>query len=94
MLLMVGVENPKDDNYAWGIEVPAFERIGLGCTSAADEEGDIKNQARDAILSMAKVALDKGIKLAELEDSFNDYSNDENYKHCSRWFALDVNLES
>ena len=94
MLFMVGIETPQDDSYAWGIEVPAFERIGLGCTSAADEEGDILNQARDAILSMAEVALEQGILLESLAEPYHDYSKDENYSHCSRWVALDVNLDA
>ncbi len=34
MLFMVGIEVPKSENEAWGIVVPAFERIDLGCVSA------------------------------------------------------------
>lgn|SRR5690606_2269543 len=92
MLFMVGIETPSDDSQAWGIEVPVFERVGLGCTSAADNEGDILNQARDAILTMAEVALAQGILLEELAEPYHDYSTDNQYHHCSRWIALDVNL--
>ena len=94
MLFMVGIETPENDSCAWGIEVPVFERIGLGCTSAADKEGDILNQATSAILTMAEVAMEQGILLDELAEPYHDYSNDENYSHCSRWIALDVDLSA
>ena len=94
MLFMVGIETPENDSCAWGIEVPVFERIGLGCTSAADKEGDILNQATSAILTMAEVAMEQGILLDELAEPYHDYSKDENYSHCSRWIALDIDLSA
>ena len=78
MLFMVGIEVPKSENEAWGIVVPAFERIDLGCVSAVDNESDILIEARDVILSMAEVALEQGFLLSDLAEPYKDYSQEKN----------------
>ncbi len=92
MLFMTGIEAPKNKNEAWGITVPVFERFGLGCVSAVDNEKDILTEARDAILSMAEIALEQGILLNDLAEPYHDYSQHQDYTHCTRWIALDVDL--
>ena len=52
------------------------------------------HQVRDSILTMAEVAMEHGILLDELAEPYHDYSKDENYRHCSRWIALDVDLSA
>lgn len=94
MLFMVGIEVPKSENEAWGIVVPAFERIDLGCVSAVDNESDILTEARDVILSMAEVALEQGFLLSDLAEPYKDYSQEKNYSYCHRWIAVDVDMSA
>ena len=58
---MIGIEMPKDKNTAWGIVVPAFDKVNLGCFSASDEEKDIFVNAEEAILMMAEEHLNDGV---------------------------------
>lgn len=92
MLFMVGIEEPKNKNEAWGIVVPVFERLGLGCVSAVDDEKDILVEAKDVILSMAEIALEQGVLLDDLAEPYRDYSQNEDFKHCTRWVALEVDM--
>lgn len=94
MLFMVGIEEPKNKNEAWGLVVPVFERFGLGCTSATDDEKDILTEARDVILSMTGIALEQGILLDDLAEPYRDYSQDKNFKHFARWVALDIDISA
>lgn len=94
MLFMVGVEVPKNENEAWGIVVPSFDRFNLGCVSAVDDESNILREARDVILSMAEVALEQGFLISDLAEPYKDYSQEENYSHCSRWLAIDVDMSA
>lgn len=92
MLFMVGIEVPKKPNEAWGIVVPVFEKFELSCVSAVDNEGDIVTEARDAILSMAEIALEQGVMLDELAEPYSDYSQEPEFKFCDRWLAIDMDL--
>lgn len=94
MLFMVGIEAPKNETEAWGITVPVFEKFGLGCVSAVDDEKDILTEARDVILSMAEVALEQGILLDDLAEPYHDYGQHEGFEHFTRWVALDVDLSA
>lgn len=94
MLFMVGIEVPKSENEAWGIVVPVFERILLGCVSAVDNESDILTEARDVILSMAEVALEEGFLLSDLAEPYRDYSQEKNYAYCDRWLAIEVDMSA
>jgi len=92
MLFMVGIETPKSTNEAWGLVVPVFEKFGFSCVSAVDNEDDIVMEARDAILSMAEVALEQGVVLNELAEPYVDYSKEKAFAHFDRWLAVDVDL--
>lgn len=94
MLFMVGIEEPKHENEAWGLVVPVFERFGLGCVSAVDEEKDILIEAKDVILSMTEVALEQGVLLDNLAEPYKDYSQNEDFSHCTRWIALEVDVSA
>lgn len=94
MLFMIGIEEPKNTDEAWGIVVPVFERFGLGCVSAVDNEQHILTEARDVILSMTEVALENGVLIEQLAEPYKDYSREEDYKDFGRWMALDVDLSS
>lgn len=94
MFFMIGIEVPSNENEAWGIVVPAFENIGLGCVSAVDNEADILHEARDVILSMAEVALEQGFLLDDLNEPYKDYSENESFSYCQRWLAVDVDLST
>ncbi|SGZ09088.1 type II toxin-antitoxin system HicB family antitoxin [Moritella viscosa] len=92
MLFMIGIENPKNENEAYGMIVPAFEQIGYGCISAADEKKDIFSQAKLAILDMAEEAYKDGHLLSALDVGYTEHSKD--YPDFDQWVALDVPVES
>jgi len=92
MLFMVGIENPKNENEAYGMVVPAFDKIGYGCISAADEEKDVFSQVKLAILDMAEEAYKDGHLLSALDVGYTDHSKE--YPEFDQWVALDVPVES
>ncbi|HIP76364.1 MAG TPA: hypothetical protein EYH12_04390 [Psychromonas hadalis] len=92
MLFIIGIETPKEDQYAYGMVVPAFDDIGYGCVAAADTESDIFNQAKLAILDMAEEAYKDGHLLSTLDVGYKDYSSE--YKEFDKWIALDVPIET
>lgn len=94
MLFMVGIEVHKNNEEAWGIIVPVFERFGLGCISAVDNEEDILTEASAVILSMLEIALEEGISLSDLTEPYTDYTQDKNLEAYNRWIGLDVDLSS
>lgn len=94
MLFTVGVEQPKNKNEAWGLIVPIFEHFNLGCASAVDHEKDILAEARDAILSMAEIALENEYSLEDLARSRHDYSKQDDYQYYDRWLTIDVDMSA
>ena len=92
MLFMIGIERPKTDDEAWGIAVPVFDRVNMGCTSAADDEHQILSQAKLAILDMAEEAINDGHLLSTLEEGFHDYS--DAYPEFDQWVAVEVPVET
>jgi len=92
MLFMVGIENPKNENEAYGMVVPAFDKIGYGCISAADEEKDVFSQVKLAILDMAKEVYKDGHLLSVLDAGYTDYSKE--YPEFDQWVALNIPVES
>ncbi|WP_258239884.1 type II toxin-antitoxin system HicB family antitoxin [Pseudidiomarina homiensis] len=91
MLFLVGIEPPKKESEAWGIVVPAFEKIGLLCVSAADRRTEILPRAKQAILTMVEEALNDGHLLSQLEPDLRDYRL--NNPECDEWLALEVSVE-
>lgn len=92
MLFMVGIETPMSEKYAYGMVVPAFDEIGYACVAAADEEADVLNQVKLAILDMAEEAYKDGHVLSTLDVGYKDYS--EEYTDFDKWVALEVPIES
>lgn len=92
MLFMIGIEEPKKKNEAYGILVPAFEKLGYGCITCADEEADILYQAKSIILDMSEEVIADGHDLKQLQEPYQDYST--HYPKFSRWIALEVPVES
>ena len=92
MLFMVGIEEPNDDQHAYGVIVPVFEKLGYGCFSAADEEQAIFFKAKEAILLMAEEALNDGHLIDSLNEGYRDYSS--SYSDFTKWIALEVPLEA
>ena len=92
MLFMIGIERPKDENHAFGIIVPVFERLGFGCFSAADEEQEILFKAKEAILLMSEEALNDGHLIESLNEGYHNYSFD--YPDFTQWVALEVPIEA
>lgn len=89
---MVGIEEPNDDQHAYGMIVPVFEKLGYGCFSAADEEQAIFFKAKEAILLMAEEALNDGHLIDSLNEGYQDYSG--SYSDFTKWIALEVPLEA
>lgn len=85
---MIGIEMPKDKNTAWGIVVPAFDKVNLGCFSASDEEKDIFVNAEEAILMMAEEHLNDGGLLKDLDQGYFDASRE--YADSKQWMAIDI----
>jgi len=92
MLFMVGIETPENEQCAYGMVVPAFDILGYGCVSAADEEADVLSQVKLAILDMAEEAYKDGHLLSSLDVGYKDHS--EEYPDFDRWIALDVPVET
>ncbi|EEU3290528.1 CopG family transcriptional regulator [Escherichia coli] len=94
MFFSVGVETPKDDQIAYGITVPAFDRFDFGCVSAADSQAEIPVMAREAILAIVEEMLLSGAhSLDDIHDEgYLAYSDNINYSHCDSWFVIDVDL--
>lgn len=89
---MVGIETPKDDDHAFGIIVPVFEKLGYGCFSAADTQEEITLKAKEVILLMAEELIRDGHLIDSLIEGYRDYSLV--HKEFSQWFALEVPLEA
>lgn len=92
MLFMVGIEPPSNDNEAFGIIVPVFEKLGYGCFSAADSQEQILYQAKEAILMMAQEMVIDGKLIESLEQGYQDYR--KQYPDFTQWLALEVPVES
>lgn len=92
MLFMVGVECPKNENEAYGIIVPAFEKLGYGCFSAADDRKEILYQAKEAILLMAEELVNDGHLIENLDEGYQDYQQDN--PQFTEWLAIEVPVES
>ncbi|EIB5263610.1 type II toxin-antitoxin system HicB family antitoxin [Escherichia coli] len=94
MFFSVGVETPKDDQIAYGITVPAFDRFDFGCVSAADSQAEIPVMAREAILAIVEeMVLSGAHSLDDIHDEgYLSYSDNINYSHCDSWFVIDVDL--
>ncbi|EGI7186513.1 CopG family transcriptional regulator [Escherichia coli] len=94
MFFSVGVETPKDDQIAYGITVPAFDRFDFGCVSAADSQAEIPVMAREAILAIVEEMVLSGVhSLDDIHDEgYLAYSDNINYSHCDSWFVIDVDL--
>ncbi|MFT7683655.1 MAG: hypothetical protein ACI935_003155 [Moritella dasanensis] len=92
MLFMVGIETPENEQCAYGMVVPAFDILGYGCVSAADEEADVLSQVKLAILDMAEEAYKDGHLLSSLDVGYKDHS--EEYPDFDRWIELDVPVET
>ncbi|EEW8776285.1 type II toxin-antitoxin system HicB family antitoxin [Escherichia coli] len=94
MFFSVGVETPKDDQIAYGITVPAFDRFDFGCVSAADSQAEIPVMAREAILAIVEeMVLSGAHSLDDIHDEgYLAYSANINYSHCDSWFVIDVDL--
>lgn len=92
MLFMVGIEVPENEDTAYGIIVPVFEKVGYGCASAADKREDILNQAKLAILDMAEEVINDGILPKALNEGFQHYQSE--YPEFKEWIAVEVPIES
>ncbi len=92
MLFMVGVETPKNDNEAFGIIVPVFEKVGYGCFSAADSREEILYQAKEAILLMAEELVNDGHFIESLDEGYQTYHSE--YPEFTEWYALEVPVEA
>ncbi|HCB8752180.1 TPA: type II toxin-antitoxin system HicB family antitoxin [Escherichia coli] len=94
MFFSVGVETPKDDQIAYGITVPAFDRFDFGCVSAADSQAEIPVMAREAILAIVEeMVLSGAHSLDDIHDEgYLAYSDNIIYSHCDSWFVIDVDL--
>lgn len=92
MLFMVGIEPPSNDNEAFGIIVPVFEKLGYGCFSAADTQEQILYQAKETILMMAQELVIDGKLIESLEQGYQDYR--KQYPDFTQWLALEVPVES
>jgi hypothetical protein len=92
MLFMVGIETPKSEKYAYGMIVPAFDEIGYGCVATADEESDVLNQVKLAILDMAEEAYKDGHLLSALDMGYKDYASE--HEDFDKWIAIDVPVEA
>ena len=91
MIFMIGIETPKNQNIAYGMVVPAFEKIGYGCVSAANEEVDVFPQVKLSILDMAEEVYKDGHLLSSLDLGYIDYSQE--YPDFDKWVAIDVPVE-
>ena len=91
MLVMVGVENAKNDTEALGIIVPAFERLGYESMFTADSESAVLPNVKIAIASVLSEFIGNG---RSVDDIGNDYKNLQMYKGdyptIKEWLALDV----
>ncbi|PCH95355.1 MAG: hypothetical protein COB83_08935 [Gammaproteobacteria bacterium] len=92
MLFMIGIETPANDQQAYGIVAPVFDKIGYGCFAAADEETEVLTQAKLAILDMAEEAFNDGHILSALDVGYKDYT--KAYKDFDKWIAIDVPVET
>jgi len=88
---MIGIETPKDKNIAYGMVVPAFDKIGYGCVSAANEELDIFPQVKLAILDMSEEVYKDGHLLSTLDLGYIDFLQE--YPDFDKWVAIDVPVE-
>jgi predicted RNase H-like HicB family nuclease len=92
MLFMVGIERPANEDEAYGIIVPVFERLGYGCFSAADTREEILYQAKAVILTMAEEVISDGHLIESLNDGYQEYqAQNPDFKE---WLALEVPTEA
>ena len=92
MLFMVGIESPTSKEFAYGMVAPAFDNIGYGCFAAADNECDVLDQVKLAILDMAEEAFKDGYILSALDEGYKDYSVE--YSDFDKWVAVEVPVET
>ncbi|MBT0728741.1 type II toxin-antitoxin system HicB family antitoxin [Rosenbergiella nectarea] len=94
MFFTVGIETPHEANTAYGLSIPAFDKYGYGCVSAADEQADIPVMAREAILTIIEEIMLAGTYSIEeiTDDGVASYSKSVDYRHCETWFMLDIDL--
>jgi len=96
MFFTVGIEEPREANTAYGLSIPAFDKYGYGCISAADEQADIPIMAREAILTIIEEMLLSGTHSIEdiTDEGVAAYSKCTEYLHCNTWLMLDIELSS
>lgn len=90
MLFNIGIEPATNENEAYGIIVPVFNKLGYGCNSAADNEKEIIDQVTDAILLVTKEMMLDGLDLELLNEGATDYS--QTYSDFTHWLIVDVNV--
>lgn len=91
MLFNIGIEAASDGS-AFGIIAPVFDKHGYGCTTAADNEGDIAHQAIDAVLLMIEEVIADGVDLESLNEGYIDYSECADYSDFKRWLVIDIDI--
>lgn len=92
MFFMIGIEKPANPNEAFGIVVPAFDKLGYACISAADEEQQVLTQAKTVILELLEEALTDGHLVSSLDAGFADFSSD--YPDYDTWIGIDINVDA
>ncbi|AFJ45798.1 type II toxin-antitoxin system HicB family antitoxin [Shimwellia blattae] len=94
MFFSVGVESPENTHTAYGIIVPAFDRLNYGCISAADEMADIPVMAREVILSVVEeMMLSGAYSVEDITDAgVATYAGESEYAGFDTWFMIDVDL--
>ena len=94
MFFSVGVETPENTHTAFGISVPAFDKMGYCCVSAADEQADIPVMAREAILAIVEdIIINASHSVEDITDAgFRTYAAQPDYAHCDSWFMIDIDL--
>ncbi|WP_225760295.1 type II toxin-antitoxin system HicB family antitoxin [Leclercia sp. Marseille-Q4284] len=89
----IGIEVPENTDTAWGISVPAFDKTGYGCVSAAETEESIEAAVREAISAVAMYMQESGEDLLILSDAgIAEYQAHPDYHHCDRWQMVDAEL--
>ena len=92
MLFMVGIERPANDNEAYGLIVPVFEKLGYGCFTAADTREEILYQAKAVILTMAEEVINDGHLINSLNEGYQDHQ--QHHPDFHEWLALEVPIEA
>jgi len=92
MLFMIGIKPATQEDEAYGMIVPVFNKVGHSCNSATDNEKNIVYKATDAILIMAEEIVLAGADLEMLNEGYQDYSQNAEYSAFTRWLAIDVDI--